>query len=301
MFKNVTLYKIDLASMPSLMEVLLPSLQRVEFTPCGDLEMTSSGFVPPVKHGDLVHKVDKQILMRVQTEKRLLPSSVVNEQLAKVIEQFEIDNGYAVGRKLKRELKDDVIVQLLPQSFTTKTHTDVWLDTKNGWLVINTASTSKSDLVIRLLLKAIPDIAIEMVRINNSPTSAMTDWLAGGENPYNFTIDNNGELKSHLGATIKYVKHSLAEKSVQEHISSGKQCSKLALTWNDKISFVLTDSFLIKKIELLKVLQEKLGDLQEEQFDGEFLMETVELNLLFADLIDALGGEVLPEKTGELQ
>ena len=293
MFKNIVVYQIGSICAQSLMQddKLLNAITTQSFKPCGEVEMVSMGFVEPVKHGGLIHKVEGQLLLKVQTEKRLLPSSVVNDKLEKAIEQMEFDLGYTIGRKSKRELKEDIIVGLMPHAFTSKSSVDVWIDTKNGWLVIDTPSVAKSDEVLRLLLRSIQDFDIEMVRTKLSPSSAMTEWLIRNEAPYHFTVDNGGELKSHQGGTVKYIKNTLAGNEVRDHIATGKKCTKLALTWNDKVSLILTETFQIKRLELLDVLMDKADEIEEdERFDGEFLLMTGELNLLFVDLIDALGG-----------
>jgi recombination associated protein RdgC len=70
------------------------------------------------------------------------------------------------------------------------------------------------------------------------------------------------------------------------------------MTWNDRVSFVLTDKLHIKRLAFLDVLKEQAeqsGATAEEQFDGDFALMTGELAHLFTDLLVALGGEMKPE------
>jgi recombination associated protein RdgC len=53
-------------------------------------------------------------------------------------------------------------------------------------------------------------------------------------------------------ATVRYVRHTLDEAEVARHIGAGKQCKKLALTWNDRISFVLDATLSIRKVKALR-------------------------------------------------
>ena len=119
----------------------------------------------------------------------------------------------------------------------------VWIDPVHGWLVVDGASPQKRTEVIKLLLKC-DKIPLESLRTKVSPQTAMTDWLSGNEAPKAFTIDQDTELRAHTEdkATVRYVRHSLDPEDVQRHIAAGKQCTKLAMTWDDKISFVLTET-----------------------------------------------------------
>jgi len=61
------------------------------------------------------------------------------------------------------------------------------------------------------------------------------------------------------------------------------------LTWDDRVSFVLTEGLQLKKVELLGVVLEDKPD--ESGFDADVAIATGELSKLIPDLIDAIGGE----------
>ena len=97
---------------------------------------------------------------------------------------------------------------------------------------------------------------------------------------------------------MRYVRHSLDPKEIASHIASGKQCTKLALTWADKVSFVLTENLVIKRVQALDVLTEKSESHHEdEKLDGDFALMCGELNLLLNDLVAALGGEIKSQQS----
>ncbi|NDI85035.1 recombination-associated protein RdgC [Undibacterium sp. B2R-29] len=197
-----------------------------------------------------------------------------------------------------KDLKERVTDELMPRAFGVKRLTHVWIDTINHWLVIDASSSARADEVIKLLLKCCDKIPLESLRVNISPQTAMTAWLAGNEAPKGFTIDKDTELKSanEDKATVRYVRHTLEPNNISGHIADGKQCTKLALTWNDRVSFVLTDALTIKRIKPLDVLdddQDK-GMNEEERFDADFALMTGELATLIDDLVFALGSEPSP-------
>ncbi len=80
---------------------------------------------------------------------------------------------------------------------------------------------------------------------------------------------------------------------MRRHIASGKQCTRLAMTWNDRISFVLTESLAIKGIKPLDVIKENDASTRndDERFDNDMMLMTGELAKMMADIVEALGGE----------
>jgi recombination associated protein RdgC len=90
---------------------------------------------------------------------------------------------------------------------------------------------------------------------------------------------------------VRYSRHSLDIDEVRQHIATGKQPTRLAMTWNSRVSFVLTETMQIKKLSFLDVVFEGKQVEGEESFDADAAIATGELSQLIADLIDALGGE----------
>lgn len=124
----------------------------------------------------------------------------------------------------------------------------------------------------------------------------MTGWLAADEAPANFSIDQDTELRAsgESRAAIRYVKHSIDADDVRRHIQSGKQCTRLAMTWADRVSFVLTESMDIKRVAPLDVLKENPDSVafnDDEKFDSDMALMTGELAKMLAELVEALGGE----------
>jgi recombination associated protein RdgC len=66
------------------------------------------------------------------------------------------------------------------------------------------------------------------------------------------------------------------------------------MTWNDRVSFVLTENLAVKRVAPLDVIKEQAdGTLHDEaeRFDADFALMAGELAGLLRDLTDALGGE----------
>ena len=139
-------------------------------------------------------------------------------------------------------------------------------------------------------------MALRALHVAQSPLAGMTAWLAADQAPGGFTVDQDTELRSNgeSKATVRYVRHTIEADEVRRHIAAGKQCTRLAMTWADRISFVLTESLALKRIAPLDILKESDATTKndDERFDSDFMLMCAELNRLMADLVDALGGEM---------
>jgi len=299
-FKNLQIYRLT-APWTMTAEQLESSLAPQAFVPCSSLDMQTQGWVSPRDNGMLVHTVNRQLLLQLGTEKKLLPSTVINQVTKARAVELEEQQGFKPGRKQMKELKEQVTDELLPRAFSIQRSTRLWIDPVNGWLVIDASSPAKADEVFKLLLKSLEVLPFAALRTERSPLSAMTDWLAADEAPGGFTVDQDTELRATTEgkATVRYVRHTLEPDDVRRHIASGKQCTRLAMTWNDRVSFVLTESLAIKRVAPLDVLKENADSTMQnddERFDGDFMLMTGELAKLISDVVEALGGEEQQKK-----
>ncbi|MFM0739539.1 recombination-associated protein RdgC [Paraburkholderia xenovorans] len=294
-FKNLQLHRLP-APWSVTPEQMQKWLAPHAFAPGNSVEMQSHGWASPRDNDSLVYTLNGQMLLVFRAEKKLLPASVVTQVTKARALELEEQQGFKPGRKQMRELKEQVTDELLPRAFSIRRDTRVWIDTRNGWLVIDAASQAIADEVRGLLVKSIDQLPLGTVRVTQSPVAAMTGWLLSGEGPAGFTLDQDTELRSPAegNATVRYVGHALDAEDMRRHIEAGKQCMRLAMTWNDRVSFVLTPSLTIKRIAPLDVIKEA-GDPtaqnDDERFDSDVTLMTAELDRMLGDLVDALGGE----------
>lgn len=295
-FKNLQIYRLP-APWAVSVEQLAADLAPHAFQPCSSLEMQSQGWVSPRENGELVYSLNKQMLLLLGTEKKLLPTTVINQVTKIKAAEIEEQQGFKPGRKQMKEIKEEVTDDLLPRAFSVWRQTWVWIDPVNGWMVVDAGSPAKADEVIKLLVKSVDKLPLETLHVAQSPVTAMTEWLVADTAPHGFTVDQDTELRAtgEGKATVRYVRHTLEADDVRRHIASGKQCTRLAMTWADKISFVLTESLTIKRVTPLDVIKENADSTaqnDEERFDSDIMLMTGELSRMLADLVAALGGEV---------
>lgn len=293
-FKNIFIFRVAPDNTIST-ETLNEKLALRPLLACSGLDKQSRGWVPC--HGDkLVHSANRQMLFALGVEQKLLPTTIVNRFAKERVADIEAQQGYKVGRKEMKELKEAITEELLPRAFAIQRSTYAWLDTVNGYLVIDAASSAKTEELLTLLNKTVEDLPFKPLHTSISPVTAMTDWLASNHAPAGFTIDRELELRAtgESKATIRYANHALEGDEILRHIAAGKRVTRLGLTWNDRISFVLTEQMQIKRIEFLDIIKEestKIADDADELFELDFTLMTGELAKMLADLTAALGGE----------
>ncbi|MBI1906107.1 MAG: recombination-associated protein RdgC [Rhodocyclales bacterium] len=296
-FKNLQLYRLPVGWNVSA-DDLEQQLARRRFQPCGSQDMESRGWISPTGDEVLVHRVGGQWLLALGVEQRLLPSSVVKQEAAERAEELAERQGYKLGRKQMKELQEQITQEFLPRAFTRRRKVFAWIDPAAGWLGIDAPSQARAEDVLEILRQTLDSFPLALLRTELSPTGAMADWLAGGDAPAGFTIDQDCELKAvtEEKAAVRYVRHTLEGDEVRAHLEAGKMPTRLALTFDERVSFVLTEKLEIKRLDFLDVIKEKLEDADSDDAralaDAEFALMTGELAPMLAAVVEALGGEV---------
>lgn len=293
MFKDLIIYRIA-ANWVADFTALEEALAKTQFTECSATQERSVGWVPPrgEEHGTLAESVAGQWIFRFMTEEKLLPASVLNHKVNEKAAHIEKTEGRKPGKKEKKELKDEAKLDLLPMAFTKQCGMWVWLDAQARTLVLDTGSQARADEVVSLLVEGLPGFALALVDTQTSPQAAMAHWLMTQEPPAGFSIDREAELKAadESKAVVRYGRHPLDIDEVRQHIEHGKLPTKLAMTRDNRVSFVLTKGLQIRKIALLDAVMDGKGQ-NDGGFDADVAIATDELSRLIPDLVEALGGE----------
>ncbi len=292
-FKNLLVYRLtkwDIAP-----ETLETNLSQQALQPCSGLETQRLGWLPPKAEGEpFVHVLGSQMLISLGVEKKLLPATVINQVAKARAIEVEEQQGYKPGRKQMKQIKEAVTDELLPRAFVVRRKTYAWIDPQGKWLVIDAANLAKADELVEMLIKSVDGIAFEPIKTSSSATSAMTNWLAGGYLSSTFTVDRDCELRAsgEERATVRYVRHTLETEEISKHIKAGKEVTRLAMTWSDKLSFVLHENLQLKRLAPLDLLKEQADSYEaDDSFDTDFAIMTGELKKLLPDIVNELGGE----------
>lgn len=303
MFKNLLIHRIQPEWQPELLAAE-QALQAQRFVPCGSTQPQSAGWVPPRgdDHGPLIESVAGQWMLTLQVEQRLLPGPVVRQRTEEIAAQIEQSTGRKPGKKQTRELKEQAMLELLPRAFTRQFSLKVWIDPQARLMLLDCGSAKRAEEVVTLLVKAWPQFAAVLLQTRTSPAVAMSHWLSTGEAPAGFSVDRECELKSPdaTKAVVRYTRHALDIDEIREHITAGKQPTRLAMTWAGRVGFTLTEQLQLKKLAFDDVVFEVASASDrsaDASFDTDVAISTGELSRLLPDLVEALDGELQP---GEL-
>lgn len=295
MFKNLIVYRIAEGWNADAAQ-LAERLGKTPFAPCMPTQPLSVGWAPPrgFEHAPFVESVDGHWLIKLQREQRLLPSSVVNDRVEELAEQVEEQTGRKPGKKARKDLKEQATHELLPRAFTKGSATQIWIAPKERLLFVDAGSSSRADEVITLLIQACDGLSLQLLQTAESPAAVMAAWLMDGVTPEGFQIDRECELKGsdEQKPVVRYGRHSLDTDEVRAHLTAGKMPTRLALSWNERVSFELTDGLVLKKIKFLDLAFEGRAEVAgDEAFDADMALATGELSKLIPALIEGLGGE----------
>ncbi len=297
MFKNLTIYRLQSGWAPSI-EAMDAALNGARFTPCGATQDKSVGWIEPrgEAHGPLVESVAGQRILKLMIETKTVPGAKVRQKAQEEADHIEAITGRKPGKKEMKALREDALLALLPQAFERQAGVWVWIDMANGLICTDATSQGKLDEVVTALVRAFDGLAITLLQTDWTPTGAMTRWLSATtpeEWPDGFAIERECELKSgdEEKSVVKFNRHNLVTEEVRQHIAEGKLPTRVAMSWEGRIGFVLTEALQLKKINFLDgVFDDRPGE-DEIGFDADVTLATGELQKLLPDLVAALGGE----------
>jgi recombination associated protein RdgC len=291
-FSNIYFFKFTKAfdTDPAQLE---QSLDELKFTPCGTLDMSKFGWTSALGHNTsaYTHIANGNILLRAKKEEKLLPSSVIKDMLEEKIANIEKAEGRPVKKKEKDQMKEDIVHSLLPQAFTKSSYVNGYIDTNNELLMINVSSKNKADDFMALLRKAIGSLPVEPIRKDGTIELLLTDWLKNKSLPSELGFEMEAELKSpeEDGAIVRLKQQELTADEVTLHLDSGKQVTKLAVMWQDRISFIITDDLSLKKVKFTDLIKEQNDDIPNEdklaKMDADFTLMTAEFGELLPYII----------------
>lgn len=306
MFNSATFLRLNSSFQLPPMAQLEEILQKAKFTHCGATQEESFGWIPPRgnKSTLLAEPVGAGVILRLCIERRAVPPSAIKDEVDAMVEKYKEQTGAdRVSGKVKKDFKEEAIQTLLPRAFTKRSSMTIWIDPASKFVVVDSGSLAGADKVVSQFVSALAEIPdalpsgalINPIQTRVQPSAAMAHWLQTQEAPVAFTVDRDCELKmpDDLKSTVRYSRHTLEINEVADHIIAGKLPTMLTMTWNDRVSFVLTDASTLKKIDLLDVVLDGQGasGKDDDGFDTDAAIITGELTAMLPALIAALGGE----------
>ncbi|WP_040975915.1 recombination-associated protein RdgC [Necropsobacter massiliensis] len=295
-FKHAMIFRLT-KTLDWDMERLQQQLAQCEFHACGQADMSKFGWANPLSGSELLHfSVGKQILLVAHKEEKILPSYVVKRELDSRIEALEQKENRKLKKIEKQALKDDVVSLLLPRAFSKHQQTALWIDAQHELIYVDAASSKRAEDVLALLRKSLGSLPVVPLSFANEPTLVMSDWVAQDKLPQWLNVLEDAELKgSQDNAVIRCKQQALDTDEMLSLLQAGKQISKLALEWEEHLTFVLNEDCSLKRLKFADQIRDKNEDILKEdvaqRFDADFVLMTGILAKLTANLLEECGGE----------
>ena len=296
-FRNLQVYQLTKAVEFSGEELHEQLLER-QFNPCRNHEPSSFGWTSPLgKEAPLLtHVTNGCIMICACQEQRLLPASVIKEELEERLEAIEADEDRKVRGKERARLRDEVVFDLLPRAFTKSTRTFAYVDPKNNWLVVDSPSAKRAEELISLLRETLESFPLIPLSTPRDPSDVLSAWMEGREQHNGFTVLGDCELRDPAaeGSVIRCKGQDLAGDEIVALLRSGNRATRLAIEWDERVSFVLCEDLSIKQLKFLDLIQEEAANIETEdaadRFDADFSLMNLELGRLLNKLIEIFGG-----------
>ena len=302
-FKNLLTYRLT-QEVPFEPEALEAALASKPARPCASQELTTYGFVAPFGKGEdapLVHVSGEYLLIAARKEERILPSSVVNDAVKEKVEEIETEQMRKVYKKERDQIKDEIIQAFLPRAFIRRSMIFAAIAPRQGVILVNSASAKRAEDLLSTLREVMGSLPVRPATVKIAPVATMTDWVKSQQAAEGFYVLDECELRDTAedGGIVRCKRQDLTGEEIQLHLSTGKVVTQLALAWQDKLSFILDDKMVIKRLKFEELLQEQAeqdgGDEAAQQFDASFQLMLMTFAEFLPVLFEALGGEEIPQ------
>lgn len=294
-FRNLTFFRFP-TSLAKNLDELDARLEDCRLKPVGPSELMSRGFIPPMgrEAEAMSHRVGDALWITLGGEDRLLPAAVVNDQLARKLEDIEQKEGRRPGGRARKRLKEDIVMELLPRAFVRPVRCSATLDLEHGFIAVDTSSRKTAENLVSELRHALGSFPALPLNAETSVRALMTGWLAGEPLPGGLALGDECELKDPVdgGAVVRCSRHELQADEIRRHLEAGKQATRVALVLDDHVGFVLGEDLVLRKLKFLDGAVDQLEGTETEglhaELDARYALMAGELKRLFAILDGAL-------------
>lgn len=287
-FKNAQIFQLkDTESLDT--NELIDKIPEFPLKECGSQDEFSFGWMPLIRNSEQWSLAsDHCLLFRAGKEEKVLPSSVVREELENKVAEIELLEGRKVGRKEQTDMKDELVFTLRPKAFSKRTDIWAYIDLKAKILVINSTNAGMTELLFKHLQTTLGSFPMSPLQAQVAPSSLMTDWLVKNDVPNSLETGDECEIQdaSEDKATIRFKALEPLSEDVTRHLEQGMAVKNLALRWTDKLSFVLHDDLTLRKIKFDDALKEAaFNDSQgggQSDMDANFSLMSLTMREFFA-------------------
>ena len=295
-FRNVRMYRIH-SQWPGSEEALSEVLENAAFKPCGAFSERSGGFEPPVTGaGDLLaRRVSGADLLQLRIQTRVLPPAAVQEALAVRIESFKQRTHTEPNRAEKRDLKDEVYSELLPQALLKSDRVQAIM-LPQGRCADSWQRVRKCGRLFSGCFEARHGyVSVRPVAFKTPPQELIKRLFMGSTSEH-FRMGRECRMRdpSDARSSVNWLDFDLADGAIRRHVTDGLKVDRLGLIFDQVCALVLDEELVLRKVRLLG--QDDMDEVPDEdplaKHDAEFVIMAGAFKSLVAGFSSELGGFV---------
>jgi recombination associated protein RdgC len=292
MFRNLRFYRVE-GTWPETEEALAEALEIAGFEPCGPFTERSSGFAPVAPDlGDaLARRVNGADLFRMRSQSRVLPHSVVNEELELRAEEFRERTGEAPRGRNKRRLKAEVRDELLPKAMLRSDRIWGYFDLGKQLLAIDAAQEAAAERFLRRLQAANDRLQFRPLAFTRPFADLLNSIFLGGA-PRQFAVGRECRMQDAVekGSIVRWTNFDLSDRSIRDHVANGMRLTHLGIIYDNVMGCVIDENGVFTKVKFLGMDDD--GDQPDDalaRMDAEFVLLTGTVRHLLGDIEKLLG------------
>ncbi|WP_203368640.1 recombination-associated protein RdgC [Cysteiniphilum marinum] len=268
------------------------------FQPCTTATPSTHGFIAPFAHSeDLAYELNNCLIFAFKIESKVIPASALKKEVAARVAKIEEVENRDLSKKEKDAIKEDAYQALVAKALTREEVINGYFDLTANLLLIGTASTRKAELVTVALRKALGSLKINVFE-TGALSQSMHDWVINSNLPTGLDFTGNGKVESTIEGDIKSTVIIKKDEFVGEEIIdlvANRQVKELGLTFNNQLSFMLSDELLIKEIKFTREFKDKadefVAESEAERAETNFYIMSEVFRELFGFLMSLMNTE----------
>lgn len=310
-FNNLLVYRMTEATAfhsrsDELNELLATKAARLP----GPTELNCVGFSEPLGIDDEYVELIRSntLTLCVNFAERMLPGKIVRQRVAAKVREIEESQERKVFAREKNQIKDEIVASMLPHAFIDQKHIRVMII--GPYIVIDSTSAKKGEDILSLMRSVLGTLGVRPVTVKTTPIDPFTRWFTGEKIPGKFGLtgdfkanSQNDEIDSLTGKGTSPETEGLSDLVAE----FGRRVIVLGMSWttsmDEKLTFTVNEMIGIKGIKWPDALMDMAASDAGEEADKVNLMRatmlllSAEIGQLITDLLDALGGEEIPNNS----
>ncbi|SSZ29939.1 Recombination-associated protein rdgC [Aggregatibacter aphrophilus] len=182
---------------------------------------------------------------------------MIKRELDARVEKLEQAENRKLKKVEKQTLKDDVVATLLPRAFSKYQQTALWIDAENNLIYVDATSAKRAEEALALLRKSLGSLPVVPLTFANEPSLVMQEWVAKESIPQWLVSLEEAELRDVNNGVIRCKQQALDSDEILSLVNS-KYVTKLALEWEEHLSFVLNEDCSLKRLKFADQIREKM-------------------------------------------